>query len=146
MENTEIAYIAGLFDGEGCVQFRYRTRFIKREREARQTDQTHVVVSVNNTNTSVLEYLRSKLGGAIHFLKTSGNRKPYYEWRARRSQSFDILRMMLPYLRIKRERVFLLLAHETLIRRRGNTRSEQDKETLRALDSQFKALNKTGLR
>lgn len=83
-----LAYLAGLFDGEGCI--------------TRANGRT--IVQIGMTDREVIEYLAS-LGGTMRCEDGPGrgNRKPLYRWRllARREVA-EFLAAVLPYLRVKR--------------------------------------------
>lgn len=70
MNAFDPAYLAGLFDGEGCVSF------------VRIRNNIHVTVMVTNTHQGLLQALRAQFGGDIRTL--SGRRpgwKVGYCWR-----------------------------------------------------------------
>lgn len=89
-----LAYIAGFFDGEGCVTV-----------SVRQGKSTHhtIRVSVTNTRLDVLEYISILLPGSIYPYDSKDNRKLRYTlvWTGR--EAINTLELLLPYLRIKGE-------------------------------------------
>lgn len=84
---VDLAYLAGLFDGEGCL-----TRANGRP-----------VIQIGMTDRDVIEYLTS-LGGTMREEHPPGNRRPLYRWRLlARREVIEFLDAVLPYLRVKRD-------------------------------------------
>lgn len=96
MKATEIdiAYAAGIFDGEGCL---YISPASKR--------QTHrLSVQVTNTHTGLLEWFKGRWGGAIYELV--GNRRHgwaiCWTWAINRlDEQADFLKAVQPHLKVK---------------------------------------------
>jgi|WetSurMetagenome_2_1015567.scaffolds.fasta_scaffold18767_3 hypothetical protein len=102
MDECEIAYTAGLFDGEGSIS-------LVRQRIARFHSPQ---VSVANTDREVLEWLQKRWGGSI---VTKQPRKVAhsvsYDWRLTDRRALSFLQLIRPYLVIERKirRIDLLL-------------------------------------
>jgi hypothetical protein len=101
LNSEEAAYLAGIVDGEGSIGFsrRYRT-----------SDLEYGFVCVYNTHEPLMIWLRSLAGGLARrkpFIKHPPgakpvNAKPLYTWRVDRQDDVAyLIRVMLPYLRIK---------------------------------------------
>lgn len=95
---NELIYIAGFFDGEGCIHiYKSRSRGFTLQ------------VSAANTDRQVIQFICDRFGGRIHRLQKKGNRKPC--WRvdlvARRAN--HLLTALLPYLRVKKDQAELAL-------------------------------------
>lgn len=83
----EIAYIAGLFDGEGCV-----TRANGRP-----------IVQIGMTSEPVIAWL-AEIGGTVRIEQPPGNRKPLHRWRILAANEVEeFLRAIYPYLRVKQQ-------------------------------------------
>lgn len=105
LQPTDLAYVAGLFDGEGCISVRLRNDKAKRSHK--------LVISVTNTNREVLGWLHSHFQGTIGKCTSSKTtRTQCYQWYigSRKAQVF--LRAILPYLHIKREQAMLAIAFQ----------------------------------
>src|SRR5262245_35104342 len=102
-------YIAGLFDGEGCIGFsRVRTTIFIR---------TLVV----NTNRDILERLRDIFGGDIAPLAyRKDGWKPSYQWRLSWSRAIRFLDAISPWLVIKAPQVELAFAWDAIRMGCGN--------------------------
>jgi len=88
-------YVAGLFDGEGCIG-------AKRHGETALT----LTLTISNSYLPVLQELRETLGyGYILSQRPrTRRRKPCYEWRTRdHKQVLDFIRRVKGKIRIKRE-------------------------------------------
>lgn len=91
-----LAYVAGLFDGEGNLHWRRRTG---RTNSAR--------ISIYNTYIPVMVWLTQKIGGTRRLHDSPGRLrrgwKPLETWEVTRARDcIALLDALLPYLRIKR--------------------------------------------
>ncbi|HEY1197289.1 MAG TPA: hypothetical protein VGG32_00995 [Thermoplasmata archaeon] len=109
MRDTEIAYLAGLFDGEGCLMIRVG--------RGRYYDVIGDITSVDEAPIRWLEQVTG-VGHVQHNIPRNGNR-PWYNWRVSTRQLEPLLRAMLPYLIIKRERAELALQFISGLKRAG---------------------------
>ena len=97
IDDTEIAYIAGLFDGEGHVGIG------RMQRPSSLPPCYTLNVAISNTHLPVLEELQGSFGGKIWTSKGKRfGKKPVYVLRFRKSEADKLLRLILPYLRIKK--------------------------------------------
>ena len=96
-----VSYIAGLFDGEGCI-------YVARVRHFLRFD-----VSIANTNEQVLQELKTFLGyGTIHQRhdKRYPKHLPVYRWIIHhRVDVHKFLTLLLPHLIIKKEKAERML-------------------------------------
>jgi len=126
MQKEDLIYIAGLFDGEGSISLFWQKRpDVARVRTVRAS------ISIGNTDRSIIEYLHQCLGGNFHSVKRSNpNWKPVYLWTASTNQAVEIIKELLPYLRIKKKQAELLIEYQQYKRsipwrgRTGYTESE----------------------
>lgn len=97
MTETELSYIAGLFDGEGYVGIIDRTR----------SGLTRYIASVVIANQSkvTLDWICESFGGRVHPLKDRRNLRPCYSWYLRGSLMDVFLDAIAPYARIKAKEV-----------------------------------------
>ena len=99
----EVAYTAGFFDGEGCVNI---ARYLKRGRPYHT-----LAIIFTNTDFQVLKWFQQRWGG--HLTKPTQPSKP--RWRPSRhlwlsaGPARPLLLAMLPYLIIKRQQVEIAL-------------------------------------
>lgn len=101
-KESEVAYIAGLFDGEGNINI------YKVERTSSKGPVYDLTIAIYSTNREVIDWLYGLFGGYVqtkNHLKNSGYKshwKECYSWRLSSNQAQDFLRLVYPYLRIKK--------------------------------------------
>lgn len=88
-DNEFYAWMAGFFDGEGCIYFPKSLGVVE--------------ISVGNTDRAVIFAIKKRVGyGGIHSQKQRENWKRKYAWRVRRYRDArDLLLKIGPYLTIK---------------------------------------------
>jgi hypothetical protein len=102
-DQQRLAYLAGFFDGEGCV-------YIIQHRRAGRTIQFSLEISFTGSDVAPLDLARECFGGQIS--RSQDPRpgiKPVYRLRIRSRQAAAALDAMLPYLLVKAERARLAL-------------------------------------
>jgi hypothetical protein len=135
----DLAYVAGLFDGEGCVTV---------SRHQTTTAFTHQAqITITNTDREILEWVQGLFGlGSIQVKPSYSDRHSAgYTWVASSRQARDFLLAVSPYLRVKRQQANLALALQQSIEfRRANRRDRLTADDLRERDgfwSEIKRLN-----
>jgi len=106
MSEIDLAWAAGFIEGEGSI-------FIgRRWREDRKNWETRVVISVSNTNRTLLEVLRKLFGGSIYPRNMekrhkSGNlgRKQIYQWDLHYRLALACAYKIHPFMRGPKKRV-----------------------------------------
>lgn len=120
ISETDAAYIAGLFDGEGCVQFKdYREKKKKHTGEGyRYANTKRITLEVAMTCKSVIYWLHDSLGcGSVKEIdKTkSPTGKPYYKkqyrWRCSYRDSYYVALLIQPYVHVKAEEINNIIKH-----------------------------------
>lgn len=99
MDACKLAYIAGLFDGEGCIVI------------VEDYPSFYVRTQVTNTNKEVLDLLQENFKGCICKHKEE-NRRDYYVWQASCGVAILFLKAIYPFLRIKKEKARLAIEFE----------------------------------
>ena len=96
-------YLAGLFDGEGCVHLTTKDRLLV------------LVVSISNTNKELMDKLRTEIGGRVYEQpRSSAAHRPGYNWRVTGSKAVRFLKSMSGHLIVKREVTELAIAAFTM--------------------------------
>lgn len=131
ISKEEWSYIAGFLDGEGTITMGTR------EPIHRKTGYIQPLLCLSNTNLEVMKWIQNRIGGNIH------PRQKHDRWKLQYQLSISpirhinqVLKSLLPYLIVKRERGKLMQEYCTS-RINGRTRySDKDKE----LYKKFKAI------
>lgn len=105
MKKTDLAYVAGIVDGEGSISL------INVGHNPKRT--MTVVVQVANTNEWLVQWLRFSFGGWVTTAKRTEVQaqkwKPCYQWRVTALLAFDFLKLITPYLRLKKPQAEIAL-------------------------------------
>jgi hypothetical protein len=129
----EIAYTAGLFDGEGSISL------VRQKNNRSHSPQ----VAVASTDYEVLDWLQKRFGGSIV------TKQPYkinhsvsYDWRLTDRRALNFLQLIRPYLVIERKirRVDLLLNDYIACTPRNGRYSAEMAERKKALVETFFSL------
>ena len=89
VSNEKLSYIAGFFDGEGCITI----------------NKDYLTLKVSACNTDII---RNALGGRVYPRKPQvKNRKVVYGWHINGKDAALALSMILPYLIVKKRRALL---------------------------------------
>lgn len=96
-EPTELAYFAGIIDGEGSL---YIGNFSKNPKTGKPYYQT--VMQVTNTDESLIDWIKTIFGGLksvrTHKQHASNSRKQAYMWTATGDRLTHLCECILPYL------------------------------------------------
>lgn len=108
MSNLDLAYLAGLFDGEGCISATIRPPQVNR-REQQET--IHAAISMSNTYQSIVEWAHTVtgLGSVKRYEPRSERHRPSWLWIVAANEAELILRRLLPFMRIKHVQASLLI-------------------------------------
>jgi hypothetical protein len=99
---TDLGYLAGLFDGEGMV--------IANAQERNGSYLFNVRIKITNTNGKVIDWLQETFGGKVYISSRKKSfHKDRYDWTLSCSDGYEIIKQMLPYTIIKTEELELLL-------------------------------------
>ena len=132
---TELAWMAGFFDGEGSIM-------LSKVVNDNGGVCFHRRVCVVNTRRDILDIFQRYFGGTIrentHQTKYNPNAKPIYSWECSTKQSAYFVGMIKPYLRLKSYQADLFMDFDVLVnnynlvgRHRNNGRfSELDKQAI----------------
>jgi hypothetical protein len=135
-----LAYCAGLFDGEGCVNF-----------SVGGPSKTVVLrVMIRNTDLPVISYVQSLFGGRIETRKEYPGKphwKPSHCWRVDWDAAMAFLLAIEPWVRIKSEQIFVARMWDA-VRSRGTApqRGPEYRDMIGLLVRQLQWLNRKGRR
>jgi len=158
LPKIELAYIAGLLDGEGCINiYRINTPYIRKV-EKRLQPKWVLSVSIYNTHYETIKWLYDNFGGYLqsrHRYKKpeqieNGKWKPSYAWKLAANKANDFLKRIVKYLRIKKEQVELAIKFQDNLcqfhrTKKVNKLSGADIEFREKCWLQMKMLNQKGV-
>jgi len=145
MNPLDLAYLAGIFDGEGTISVSYATSPNGR------APSLSCRLSIGNTCLELLEWVQSVAGGKIytpHVLMP--NAKQYWNWVLLGRPASALAAELLPHLRVKHRQAALAASVESLLMPRcGDNRRRVVTPELRArrdaLVQEFRSLNARGI-
>jgi hypothetical protein len=102
MKNTDKAYLAGIIDSDGCISIQKYSN----------CGSYRVILTVVQRDMGLIEYLYSIFGCSVNVV--SVNRKYgkqfYLRWVATDKKAHQLLKLIFPYLRLKRKQAELAIA------------------------------------
>ena len=107
MKKTEIAYLAGLIDGEACVSL---------EKKSKRHNGLRPVIEIAMTCEKTIKYIHSiTKRGTVRPKKVSRKHyKPVWRWSVRYNDARFIASMVLPFLITKKFEATNLISHVPL--------------------------------
>ena len=120
ISNTDVAYIAGLFDGEGCVQVKQYVEKKKKHKGKgyRTTKVWRVNMEIAMTDESVIYWVHDVLGvGSVRVKPRKGLRKngtkylTQYVWRCSFRDAYQVARLLWPYAQTKLHGIEKIIDH-----------------------------------
>lgn len=139
-KESEVAYIAGLFDGEGNINI------YKVERTSSKGPVYDLTIAIYSTNREVIDWLYGLFGGYVqtkNHLKNSGYKshwKECYSWRLSSNQAQDFLRLVYPYLRIKKSQADIAIEFQEVKRTKNGQFVSLTTQQLACYDSYYMKL------
>ena len=133
MISTE--YVAGFFDGEGCVNIStdtYGKPFIR--------------ILIVNTDVLVLEKFKERWGGNItHNKRHKENWKRSYTWRLSHNKAINFLKELEPHLIVKKKQTNLAISFYQLTPGKGTKWSNDSLQKANEIIDQIRFANKKGV-
>ena len=117
---TDRAYIAGLFDGEGSIYFTRRPERKKKHKGDgyRISNAMRISMEITMTDESVLRWLHEVLGvGTLNRKPRKGRRKDgtkylmQYRWRCTFRDAYYVCRLLWPYAHTKLPKIQQVIEH-----------------------------------
>ena len=96
---TDIAYIAGFFDGEGCIRIK----------KANQGGNSYYIwVAITNSNKEILDFIQDIFGGQVRKAEKTVN-KVIYHYLITSAEAIAMLKVILSFLREKHDQANLAI-------------------------------------
>jgi hypothetical protein len=149
--NETLAYLAGLWDGEGCFTISY-----VKAKAHRVSPYWGAVASICMTNRIPLDILSETFGGVPHLrLRAGVEYKDIYEWKLWSLKAKNFAELLLPWLRIKDRQAKVLIDFQNHINTQGTlythgetfkgcVLTKEDIITRTAFRAEIQRLNKRG--
>ena len=114
--STQLAYMAGLFDGEGSVD--YKKRFHKRKNKPRAYWYQCITCEMAMTDKPVMVWFHENIQlGVLRILiksKQAGGKphhKDQWRWRCAHRDAYKFAKLIIPYARVKRKKLQQIIKH-----------------------------------
>lgn len=117
LSEADRGYIAGIIDGEGCIHIDKAN-----DGRGRPHPSYALRVRVAMTDMEVPLFLYEIFGGGFSIFLRDGC-KASYNWKATNSRNNNLLRLILPYLKVKKKQAELGLKFIATLRPRGRSKS-----------------------
>ena len=144
MSEVDMAYIAGLFDGEGSVHFKRGVEKKKKHKGEgyRLSNSMRISMEITMTDKSVLIWVHEVLGvGTLRPKKVKGKRKagtPYlkqYKWRCTFRDAYQVCLLIWPFAHVKLDKIQQIIEYYSDKKiMNGNVVSLQEYKQLMALE------------
>ena len=109
---AEAGYLAGLFDGEGCVTYKQQ---MKKRGNKKAYPTWNIRMEVNMTNKDVIHWLHETLGvgtfGEKPPHKGQLGRKMQYRWRCGFRDALQVAKLLWPYAIVKLHKIEQIIDH-----------------------------------
>ena len=122
LSSEDIAYIAGLFDGEGSIYFAKRIEKKKKHKGKgyRESLSQRISMEVTMTDESVIRWMHEVLNvGTVNRKPRKGLRKDgtkylmQWKWRCTFRDAFYVCRLLWPYAHTKLPKIQQIIEHYT---------------------------------
>ena len=129
---AEIAYIAGLFDGEGCVTCKQK-KVKRKDRGGKVYKQWHIRCEINMADREAIEWLHETLGFGWSKEKKLYNKPAHYKrqwrWGCGFRDALKFAKLLWPYAQIKLHKLEQIIDHyEPNIQEMGDNVVDLEKE------------------
>ena len=120
LSESDIAYIAGLFDGEGSIHIKRGIENKKKHtgKGRRISNSMRISMEITMTDESVLRWLHEVLGvGPLNRKPRKGRRKDgtkylmQYRWRCTFRDAYYVCRLLWPYAHTKLPKIQQVIEH-----------------------------------
>ena len=109
---SDIAYFAGLFDGEGSVYYK-KTKQVRHNRKGKPTHNIWVIrMEIAMTDESIIRWVHEFTGcGSSGERKVRKGRKRQWRWRCSHRDAYYVARLIWPYVHVKLPAINQIIAH-----------------------------------
>ena len=90
LRQTDLAYFAGFFDGEGSVML-----------SLNKSGGLSLGVSCSQNTKTVMDMFEQAFGGHVYSYVPKGRKRAIFQWRANGQVAFDFLKLVKPWILVK---------------------------------------------
>lgn len=113
--DTNLAYAAGIIDGEGCIGV-----YKQKNKKARVGYFIALIISVSMGDSEATLWLKDTFGGSHHCFKPLfRDNKPRFRWQMSATKASNFLCNLLPYLKVKKQQAELAIEFQALKNNQG---------------------------
>jgi hypothetical protein len=147
LSETQLAYLAGIIDGEGTIGI---VRFTSKQKlasgEVKSYTRTEARLTIYNCNVAMMDWLERHLGGKRRLVpRSKENWKPNYSWETHSVKASRLLKAVYPYLVAKAEQADLVMRYQSTKKRVGRKGTPQETISGREeMISRLHVLNRRG--
>jgi hypothetical protein len=127
LSDVDLAYIAGIVDGEGCIIIEKRTTTLL---NGEKNPLYKACVKVGNNDEKLIDWLIKKVGGGYKSVDIREGKNNNYKWQLSQTMTLKLLILLKPYLVIKKEQVDVICdfrkSYENVYSRNGTPREIVD--------------------
>ncbi len=135
----ELAYLAGLFDGEGCININHH-----KPQTGKRTEQHTLRCQVLMTDKDSVELFHKMFFGSVSYYPPKTKIKASWKWVVTSNQALEFLQTICPYLKLKQPQANIAISFQ--LTRKGKRGSIKVSESELASRNEFyltmKELNK----
>ena len=134
MREIDLAYAAGLLDGEGSVCL---------IRPRKSAPYRYPFIYMTNTSIELVSLMYGLFGGRVRTKKVYRKHyKPAYEWMVSGNTCIEALKLMLPYMRDihKIDRALLIVKHYKTVTSRNGKYSNEAIEAKQNFETRFASI------
>lgn len=118
MTELDLAWLAGIIDGEGCIRIR------------KKSNKLHwfITILINSSDLYMIPHVNDLIPGTIsRFCKSYGSDQ--LGWEITGKRAYYLLKDLLPYLRVKHEQAAKAIEFHETCKQRGQININQIQET-----------------
>jgi len=128
MKKTDLAYTAGIIDGEGCIH-------IRRQQDKRYNNclKYGLNVQVTSTDEWLCKWLQMAWGGSVYYGKKNNPKwRSYWCWSIVNRQALSFLKSISAYLRLKKPQADIAIQFQE--RQQWGVNTTKETEALKEAD------------
>ena len=112
MQISDIAYIAGLFDGEGSITYKKYKERKKKGNKVKYYNCWRIVMEISMTDKNAVEFVHETLGcGALKPKKVPKGAKKQWRWRCVFRDALYVCKLLWPYAITKLHKIEQIIDH-----------------------------------